>query len=468
MRTRPSWYAIFAIFAGLMISAVLALSNVNPASADSVLFNLPAADEAPPVVIYFFWGDGCPHCAVADPVLDALAEEYPSIELKKYEVWYNDANLEILRDMAEAYNFDVGGVPAFFIADSHWVGYNDQVGEEIRAKVEACLDNACPDAGAGIVPGVEASDTPAPSAAPQEDDNPNTITVPLIGVVDLTTQSMLVSTLIIAFVDGFNPCSLWVLSMLLALTLHTGSRKKVFIIGLTFITITALVYVLFITGLFSLLTYVSFLGWIQAVVAVVAIFFALVNIKDYFFYKEGVSFTIGDKQKSGILAKIRGLMDSSQTVWGLLGATVVIAGGVSLVEFACTAGFPVLWTNLLTAHNVQTPQFILLLIVYMLIYQLDELAIFLAAVFTLKASKLEEKHGRVLKLIGGMLMFVLALVIIFDPARMNSIGGTLVIFGIAFAATLLVLLLHRRILPAFGIWIGSEKPGGKKKKQRRH
>ncbi|MEM5776154.1 MAG: hypothetical protein AAGU05_14220, partial [Anaerolineaceae bacterium] len=133
-------------------------------------------------------------------------------------------------------------------------------------------------------------------------------------------------------------------------------------------------------------------------------------------------------------------------------------------EFSCTAGFPVLWTNLLTAHNVPSSEFFLLLLVYMLIYQLDELVIFFTAVFTLRASKLEEKHGRILKLIGGMLMFTLALVMLIDPARMNTLSGTLLIFAIAFASTLVVLLMHRKVLPAMGIWIGSEKPSKKKKK----
>jgi hypothetical protein len=161
-------------------------------------------------------------------------------------------------------------------------------------------------------------------------------------------------------------------------------------------------------------------------------------------------------------------MDASQSIWGLIGATILLAGGVSLVEFSCTAGFPVIWTNLLTANNVQTPQFILLLIVYMFIYQLDELVIFLTAVFTLKASKLEEKSGRILKLIGGMLMMTLALVMVIDPAKMNSIGGTLIIFGIAFASSMLVLFVHRKVLPKYGIWIGSEKPDKKKHKSKKN
>ena len=137
----------------------------------------------------------------------------------------------------------------------------------------------------------------------------------------------------------------------------------------------------------------SFVGWIQVVVALVALFFAAVNIKDYFFYKEGLSFTISDDKKPGIFQKMRRVMDASQNIWGLIGATIVMAAGVSLVEFSCTAGFPVLWTNLLAAQNVTALTFVLLLLVYMLIYQLDELGIFFVAVYTLKASKSEYASG---------------------------------------------------------------------------
>ena len=47
-------------------------------------------------------------------------------------------------------------------------------------------------------------------------------------------------------------------------------------------------------------TVISFVGWIRIVVALVALFFAAVNIKDYFWEKEGISFTIADEKKPGI------------------------------------------------------------------------------------------------------------------------------------------------------------------------
>jgi len=399
------------------------------------------------IEIIYFWSESCAHCAQATPFLEDLIDQYPEIRLSKYEV-HDEANQQLFLKAAEDFEIDTNrlGVPFIIIGDQYWVGYSEEIGKVIEEYVVARIR------GEDVLEG----------------ESSRYLNVPLIGRVDLEAQSMTVSTLLIAFVDGFNPCSIWVLTMLLALTLHTGSRQKVIFIGIIFLTVTALVYGLFITGLFTVLSVVSFVGWVQVVVALVALFFAFVNIKDYFWYKEGLSFTISDEKKPGIFKRMRGLMDASHSFWGLVGATVVMSAGVSLVEFSCTAGFPVLWTNLLTAQKVTAVSFALLLVLYLAIYQLDELAIFFTAVFTLKASRLEEKQGRILKLSGGVLMLVRAVVMIVKPDLMNSLSSSLVIFGIAFSLVLLILLMHRRVLPAFGIWIGSEAAGHRRTKSRRH
>ena len=108
--------------------------------------------------------------------------------------------------------------------------------------------------------------------------------------------------------------------------------------------------------------------------------------------------------------------------------------------------------------------FVLLLAVYMLIYQIDEIVIFTGAVVGLRASKLEEKQGRILKLVGGMLMLVLALVMLINPNLMSNLTATIWVFVAAFGAALLVLLVHRKVLPAFGIYIGTENMAGKPRK----
>jgi len=428
-----------------------------------------ATPPAQPVKIYMFWGDTCPHCALAKPYLEGLAKKYPQIELKFYEIYSNVDNRQIFADMGAKFGFEPSSVPTFFIGTQYLVGYSEEMNTQIEGLVKDCLANGCPDAGAGVITTAETQTTPQPEATPTDPLKTRSLKIPIIGTVNLEEQSLFVSTLLISFVDGFNPCSLWVLSMLLAITIHTGSRKKVVYIGLIFLTVTALIYALFIAGLFSVLKVISFVWWIQLLVALVAAFFGVINIKDYFWYKEGLSFTISDDKRPGILKKLRSVMDASQSFWGLTGATVVLAAGVSLVEFSCTAGFPVLWTNLLNAQDVALGAFLLLLLVYMVIYQLDELAIFFGAVITLRASRLQEKQGRILKLVGGVLMLTLALVILVNPALMNNLGDSLLIFGIAFAVAGLILVLHRFILPRFGILIGTEKEiRDRQGKRRRH
>jgi thiol-disulfide isomerase/thioredoxin len=440
--------------------------------------NIVQAQTQNKVVITLFWGDGCPHCAELKPVLARLVKQYPNVEVRAYELWYVDSNRPIFEKMTNAYNFEPSGVPTTFIGEKYWVGFNAGQEKEIEEAVKKCSLEGCKDSTEGVLSAAELDQAkplaeiveagqPPISTPENSEGSASDFVVPLIGPVNLESQSLPVATLLISFVDGVNPCSIWALTMLLALTLHTGSRKKVLIIGLVFITVTAGIYALFILGLFSVLSVLSFTGWIQAAVALVALFFAAVNIKDYFWYKEGLSFTIADDKKPGIFQKMRKVMDAGESFWGLVGATVVLSAGVSLVEFSCTAGFPVIWVNLLTAQNVAPLTFGLLLLLYMFIYQIDELGIFLAAVVTLKSTRVEEKHGRILKLGGGMLMFALALSMLINPRLMNSLGSSLIVFGSAIAATLLVLLVHRRLLPAYGINIGTEF-GPKKKSAKKH
>lgn len=443
---------------------------VDATQTSSVGYEYSEDRDSGSVVLYVFWGDGCAHCEAAKPFLAKLDQDYPELNIRGFEIWNSDKNNKLYKQMADLFGLPEGGrgTPTFFIGDQYIVGYNEERAVSIEDAVKACDQNGCMDAGAGIMPGATAG-IPQPKDPVQAAMKTEILNVPLIGKVDLSKQSLWISTLLIAIVDGVNPCSVWVLTMLLALTLHTGSRKKVIIIGVIFLTVTAAIYALFIAGLFTVLSVVSFVGWVQVLVSLLALFFAVVNIKDYFWYKEGLSFTIADDKKPGIFQRIRKIMDASQSFWGLAASTVVMAAGVSLVEFSCTAGFPVLWTNLLVSQKVGLGSllFVGLLVLYMVIYQLDEMVIFFTAVYTLKASRLEESQGRILKLIGGILMLVLAGVMLINPELMNNFSSSLIIFAVAAGLVLLVLLVHRKILPAFGIWIGTEAAGKKKTAKRK-
>jgi hypothetical protein len=454
-RLRPAGLCLAAL-----LIAVLGLALSSPAGAAPEPTVAPQAVVAEqPTEIYYFYGEGCPVCAKTTPFLEDLAGRHPGVRINRFEVWGSEENRTRLGTMAEAYRIDPTGVPIVFIGENAWIGFREGATDEaITSVVEACTEQGCPDPATVELDGTEGTTTDAgracgtsPDGTPLEcgpgESATDAIDVPVVGSVDLGDRSLWVSTLLISFVDGVNPCSLWVLTVLIALSLRHASRRRTLLIGGTFIFVTALVYALFIAGLFTVFTFVGFAPWIRVAVALVAGFMGLVSIKDYFWFKQGLSLTIPDDKKPGIYAGMRRVLDKGDSLPAVVGATAVLAAGVSLVEFGCTAGFPVLWTNLLSAQQASAMTFVILLLLYMLVYQLDELVIFLVAVFTLRATKIQEKQGRLLKLGGGMLMLALALVMLVDPEIMATVTGSVLVFLAAMAVSAIVVLVDKLVRP---------------------
>jgi glutaredoxin len=435
--TRSSFNARYVV----ALLAVLVFAGAPPAYGQS------AADRngADPVRMYVFKSATCPHCQEQKPFTDALAEANSRVTVDYYEIMRTDAHHDLLRKLARAYDVKPGSVPMVFVGDRVWVGDSPEIRREIRQQVERCLETGCPDP-------VAFADAAAGGAELAEEDA--RIDLPLLGTVDLSVQPLLLSTSIIAFVDGFNPCSLWLLTILIALVLHSGSRKRVLIVGLVFLVTTAAVYGLFMVGVFSVLAYAQYLPWMYWIVAAFALLFGLVNVKDYFWFGKGLSFTIDDKYKPGIFKNFRELMTNGRSPLALAGATTVMALGIALIELPCTAGFPVIWSGLVSSHEVGATAFAGLLLVYLAIYLLDELVVFFVAVAKLRIERFQEGQARVLKLIGGVVMIALALVLVTEPEIMSQPGPAIGVFVAAFAVTGLIVLVHRRVLPRLGIRVG--------------
>jgi thiol-disulfide isomerase/thioredoxin len=400
--------------------------------------SISIARETNTAVLYLFWGEGCPHCEAERQFLDALMKKYPDLGLRSFEVFNNSSNRQLFSDIANAFGQEARSVPTSILGDNIWVGFSEQIASDIENRVAYCLEyQACPN------PSKRLS---GDSLVVLEQPSTTNLELPLFGTI-APNHSLLLTTALIALVDGFNPCSLWVLSMLLAIVLYTGSRRKIFAIGLTFLLVAATVYALFIAGLFNALAFVSYLRWVQIAIALLALTFAVINIKDYFFYKHGLSLTIPDSQKPRIYKGIRNIMTEDKNFPAMMGATALMALGVTLLELPCTAGLPVIWSGLISQHQVSQAEFLLLLGVYLLVFLLDELFVFTSAVITLKVTKLEEKQGRILKLIGGMVMLALALVMLVKPELMQSLLASLIVFGIALAVSVLVSLIHKSMSP---------------------
>jgi cytochrome c biogenesis protein CcdA/glutaredoxin len=429
----------------VLLAVCLATAGIHPPAA---LAGETVETPASRLAMYVFMSETCPVCTAQKPFLESLSRQHPELEILQFEVMTVREHRPLLQEMAAAHDVRPGSVPMVFLGGRVWIGDSNQIRAEIAAKLRTCLAEGCPDPRELMQ---KRRDQVVIGPVAEADA---IIDVPMVGKVNLSVQPLLLSTSLIAFVDGFNPCSIWVLTMLLVLVLHSGSRARVLLVGLTFLFTTALIYGMFIAGVFSILAFAAYLPWITAVVALFALVFGLVNVKDYFWFKRGFSFTIDDKHKSGIFKGFRELMTNSRSPLALMGATIVMASGIALIELPCTAGFPVIWSGLVRAHEVSWLEFLALLGVYLVIYLGIELVIFAIAVVKLRIDRFQESQGRILKLIGGVIMVALAVVLIAAPEMMSQVGPAMGVFLFAFALTGLIVVLHRYLLPRVGIRIG--------------
>jgi len=97
------------------------------------------------VEIYFFYEQGCPYCARAKPFLENLAQQDPQIDLHAYEIGNNQDNYQFFQAMIAAYHAQqtVSGVPAYFIGNNAFAGYNQAVQQRIKSLVRQCSKVPC-------------------------------------------------------------------------------------------------------------------------------------------------------------------------------------------------------------------------------------------------------------------------------------------------------------------------------------
>lgn len=422
---------------------VLMLASASPAAA--ALSDATASAVDPDADLVLFWGDGCPNCAAEKEWLETVEVQHPDIQIAQYEVWGDAANQDLFAQEAQRLGFEAGSVPTTIVGERVWIGWTDQIEQDLAGAIATVENGGAPTAGvfgtAGA--GTCSQDEGVCSAEPAA----TVIDVPVVGEVSLAADSLLLSTIVIGFVDGINPCSLWVLSVLLAIVLRTNSRRRLIAIGTTFLVVTAVMYALYMAAFYSALAVVGFMGWIQIAVATVAGVFGVVSVKDYFAFGKGVSFTIRKQDKPGIYRRMREAA-GAKALLPALGATVVLAVGVSLLETPCTAGFPVLWTGMLHANGVGAAETAGLFVAYMVPFLLDELLIFGIAVVTLRSTTLQERHGELLKLFAGVTMLVLAAVMVIDPTLMENPVAAVALFAAAFALALAIHLVTVRVRAA--------------------
>jgi hypothetical protein len=442
----PSSAALARLGLVLALATVILLSlgsNASPASAAGPPPTIPppserwvtvAPDGQPLVHLYFGWTSTCPHCAKARPFIASLQEELPWLVVHSYQLDGPDgqANAGVLVALADELGETINGVPAFFYDARLETGFDEAAttGERLRAGLIGVHDAALPDRAA----------SPRPTAPPAE-----TVTVPLAGELRLDGLALPAVVVVLAGLDAVNPCALSVLLFLLGVLVGVGDRRRMLLVGATFVAVSGVVYFAFMSAWLNLFLLVGAIGLVTLLAGLAAIAAGLVNVKDYGWFGQGPSLVIPQSARPGLFGR---MLDLPERVGlpALLAATAAVAAVANLYEALCTGGFPVVFTRILTLHGLAPAEAHLWIAAYCTVYVLPLLAIVALFTWRTRTHTVSIIEARRLKLLSGLLMLGLGLLLVVAPDRLSDLTATLAVFGLAVGAWALILLV--RPLPA--------------------
>lgn len=358
------------------------------------------------VEIIFFYGEGCFHCTKEEKFLKELEKKYPEIKIRHYEIYFNSENQKIFQEFVKKYNVPQLAVPLTIIKDKYFLGYqsDETTGKEIESYLLTILREE------------------------KQKEKIEEIKIPIFGKVDISKMSLPFLTVVLGALDGLNPCAMWVLLFLIALLINTRSRKRMWLIGGTFILVSGVVYYLILAAWLNLFLFISYVNLTRILIGVFALGFGLWQLKEFITYNPGVCRVLGlkpngfkGKIESGLKNRAEKLVTSSLTL-AMISGVIILALGVNLIEFFCSAGLPAIYTRILALNPLSNLSYYLYLLLYTFIFLLDDLIIFSLAVITLSKIGFTAKYNYWATLIGGLLIFALGLLLIFRPELLMFAG----------------------------------------------
>lgn len=383
----------FVLFCLLMIIATNIVS-VNSQSSEQI-------------DIYFFWAEGCPHCANEKPFLEKLENKYDNIIVHSLEITRNQENAELLKIIADKLGTDVQGVPFTVIGNQYFVGWHSEetTGESIESAVQCAIENGCQNILGNIVTPV------TPGSGPNV---PETISLPLFGEIETKNVSLPILTIIIAALDGFNPCAMWVLLFLISLLFDMKNKRRMWLFGSVFIIASGFVYFLFMAAWLNLFLFIGIIIWVRVLIGLVALGTGYYNIRSFFKNKANVCKVTGQKKRQKVFERLKKIIQEERIVIALAGL-IILAFMVNLVELICSAGLPAIYTQILSLTPMPEWLYYMYLILYVIVFMLDDLFIFVIAMLTLQITGVTSKYTRASHIIGGVIMILIGLLLIFMP-----------------------------------------------------
>ena len=370
-----------------------------------------------PEKIYLFYGRECPHCEELMRYLDELLakDKYKSVKLETYEVWHNKENDKKRIEVEKILGEEAAGVPYMIIGTNVIQGFASSMKSEIKDIIDYYIDGNYYDPAGDYL---HNTNTKNLEKLHYEKENEEEYDVPILGKINAKNASLLLVSIIIGAVDGFNPCAMWILLFLLSLLISTKDRRKMWILGLTFILTSGVVYLLFMLSWLNVAKYTSSIIFVRYLIGIFALVFGSINL--YRFIKglkqKDVGCDVTDAaKKRKIMDKIRKILSENKLLFAIIGI-MLLAISVNLIELLCSLGLPVMFTEILGLNDLSHFEYGIYMLVYILFFLADDLVIFIIAMKTLKLKGISNKYMKYSHLIGGLIMLITGLLMILKPA----------------------------------------------------
>ncbi len=367
-----------------------------------------AAPRQPDIEV--FSREGCPYCAAAKTFLDDLQRERPSLHIQYHDVGRDARALARLQTLAAAQGIRAPGVPAFWVRGELVIGF---AGPEITgARITARLDRRTDS---------DRTESREGACGPQTVTSCSDVTPPsdqvatrLFGTLSVRALGLPLFTLALGLLDGFNPCAMWVLLFLLSLLITIQNRAKMAMIAGTFVAVSGLVYFAFMAAWLNVFFLLGMARPTQVALGTIAFLMGAFHIKDGVGLRRGPSLSIPESAKPGLYARMRRIIQAEHVTGAIL-AVIVLAFLVNAIELLCTAGFPAVYTHILSGHHLPWWKYYGYLALYNVAYMADDMLMVTIAVVTLSRHKLQAREGRWLKLVSGTVMAGLGILLILKP-----------------------------------------------------
>lgn len=358
--------------------------------------------------MYLFYGNGCPHCIKLEKYLDNYLKDKPNIKLYEYEVWYNEENRNLLKEIYKINKSD-SGVPYLVVGQNVIIGFAENHTEEQIINTINYYLNIDYEDKVGIYLGVVEEKDKLPEKKLEDIDLPTSLTK------IIKNSPLIITSIIKGLVDGFNPCTIWIIILLVSMILGVKDKKRKWILGLSFLLSTATIYFAFLTSMLDLSVFLNNTAYIRLAISTSIVMFGFYLIVKVIKSKYVNESEFDKKSEKKIINTITTILKEKSFILVIVGV-ILLSFAVNIIQLlSCSLELQAMFSQILIINDISMKYRILYSLVYVISFILDDFIVIFILIKTLEIKTISNKFDKYLLPISGIIMMIIGFLMIYKP-----------------------------------------------------